>query len=64
MIEIFKETYKLEGIYGFYRGYTVSLIGALPYAGSAYFVYETLKIFHRSKWILQIKLLKKFYRLT
>lgn len=47
-MEIFNETYKLEGIRGFFRGYTVSLLGALPYAGSAYFVYETLKIFHKS----------------
>ncbi|RNA01119.1 mitochondrial coenzyme A transporter SLC25A42 [Brachionus plicatilis] len=49
LVEIFNETYKLEGIRGFFRGYTVSLLGALPYAGSAYFVYETLKIFHKNK---------------
>jgi solute carrier family 25, member 42 len=29
------------------------LIGALPYAGSVYFVYESLKIYHKEKYKLQ-----------
>ena len=31
----------------FYRGYTPSLLGVIPYAGSGYFVYETCKLYHR-----------------
>lgn len=49
LIQIFHEAYKIDGISGLFKGYTVSLIGALPYAGCAYFVYETCKITHRSK---------------
>ena len=35
---------------GLYRGFSVSLIGALPYAGIVYFVYESFKIHHRATY--------------
>ena len=48
-MQIFSDAYKSEGMRGIYRGVLPSTLGALPYAGSAYFVYETLKITHRKQ---------------
>jgi solute carrier family 25 protein 42 len=37
----------MEGINGLYRGFSVSVLGTIPYAGVGYFSYETLKRFHK-----------------
>ena len=35
--------YKTEGPKTFYKGYIPSMMGVIPYAGTSFFTYETLK---------------------
>jgi len=44
---VFKKTYQCEGIKGFYRGYVPTILGIIPYAGTSFFTYGTLKSFIR-----------------
>lgn len=37
----------MEGIKGFYRGYVPTILGIIPYAGTSFFTYGTLKSFIR-----------------
>lgn len=43
---IFEETFKSGGIRGLYRGYVATIVGVIPYAGTGFFTYETLKRIH------------------
>lgn len=43
---VLQNTYREGGIRGLYRGYTATVIGVIPYSGTGYFVYETLKRLH------------------
>lgn len=42
---MFKKTYQVEGIKGFYRGYVPTILGIIPYGGTSFFTYGTLKAF-------------------
>ncbi|ELU18258.1 hypothetical protein CAPTEDRAFT_90574 [Capitella teleta] len=44
--EVFAKIYRTEGIGTMYRGYTPTVMGVIPYAGTSFFTYETLKKFH------------------
>lgn len=44
---MFKKIYKVEGLIGFYRGYVPTILGIIPYAGTSFFTYGTLKTFIR-----------------
>lgn len=46
---VIKNTYKDGGLRGLYRGYTATVVGVIPYSGTGYFVYETLKRFHHGE---------------
>lgn len=46
---IIRNTYREGGILGLYRGYTATVLGVIPYSGTGYFVYETLKRLHYGK---------------
>jgi len=35
--------YRCEGIRSLYRGFTPTVVGVIPYAGTSFFTYETLK---------------------
>jgi solute carrier family 25 protein 42 len=35
-----------EGLFSLYRGFLPTIIGIIPYAGTSFFVYETLKKNH------------------
>jgi solute carrier family 25 protein 42 len=49
LIHIFSRTYRTEGLRGLYRGFSISILGTIPYAGVGYFTYETLKRFHKKR---------------
>ena len=43
LVSVFANIYRTEGILAFYRGLTPTLLGVIPYAGTSFFTYETLK---------------------
>jgi len=47
---VFKKTYQSEGLKGFYRGYVPTILGIIPYAGTSFFTYGTLKTFIRGNF--------------
>ncbi|GFO41740.1 mitochondrial coenzyme a transporter slc25a42 [Plakobranchus ocellatus] len=44
--QVFMRMYREEGLRSIYRGFTPTMLGAIPYSGSSFFTYETLKKFH------------------
>jgi len=43
LVVVFVSLYKEEGFLSLYRGLTPTLLGVIPYAGTSFFTYETLK---------------------
>ncbi|XP_023819208.1 graves disease carrier protein isoform X1 [Oryzias latipes] len=43
IVNVFQSVYRMEGVSGFYRGLTPTLIGMAPYAGLSFFTFGTLK---------------------
>lgn len=43
LLSLVKNIYLTEGVRSFYNGYTINLLGVLPYAGIDLALYETLK---------------------
>ena len=43
LIAVFLKMYRCEGIRSLYRGFTPTVVGVIPYAGTSFFTYETLK---------------------
>ncbi|CEF68411.1 Graves disease carrier protein [Strongyloides ratti] len=50
ILDLCKKKYNCHGIEIFYRGITPALIGVIPYAGSSFFTYETLKIWYKDEF--------------
>ena len=50
LVVVFVSIIKDEGIVSLYRGLTPTLLGVIPYAGTSFFTYETLK-----SWTVQRK---------
>ena len=48
---VFVITVKDEGLRGLYRGYVPTIIGVIPYAGTGFFTYETLKRVHFGEFV-------------
>lgn len=48
---VFVKTVKDEGPRGLYRGYVPTILGVIPYAGTGFFTYETLKRLHFGKLV-------------
>lgn len=44
--QVFVKIWKQEGPVTLFRGYTPTIIGVIPYAGTSFFTYETLKRLH------------------
>ncbi|XP_011352279.1 mitochondrial coenzyme A transporter SLC25A42 isoform X1 [Ooceraea biroi] len=43
--QVFWRIYKDEGILAYYRGFTATLLGVIPYAGCSFFTYDMLRNF-------------------
>lgn len=43
LYSVFRAIYQQEGLLAVYRGLTPTLLGVIPYAGTSFFTYETLK---------------------
>lgn len=43
---VFVRTIQEEGVQSLYKGYLATLLGVIPYAGTSFFTYETLKRCH------------------
>jgi len=43
LIVVFRSIIRDEGLFSLYRGLTPTLLGVIPYAGTSFFTYETLK---------------------
>jgi len=43
LVTVFFKIYREEGLLALYRGLTPTLLGVIPYAGTSFFTYETLK---------------------
>lgn len=41
--QVFWRIYKQEGILAYYRGFTATILGVIPYAGCSFFTYDMLK---------------------
>lgn len=46
LLEVFIKTIREEGAFSLYRGLVPTVLGVIPYAGSSFFTYETLKRLH------------------
>jgi len=47
LLNVFVRIYQEEGLRTLYRGYIPTMLGVIPYAGTSFFTYETLKKFYR-----------------
>uniref|UniRef100_A0A1I7SEC0 Mitochondrial coenzyme A transporter SLC25A42 n=1 Tax=Bursaphelenchus xylophilus TaxID=6326 RepID=A0A1I7SEC0_BURXY len=47
---VFKIEYQRHGFWIFYRGLGPTLLGVVPYAGSSFFTYETLKLLYKEEF--------------
>lgn len=52
LLEVFIKTIREEGAFSLYRGLAPTVLGVIPYAGSSFFTYETLKRLHYGKTCL------------
>jgi solute carrier family 25 protein 42 len=46
LVDVFAKIIKEEGFWTLYRGYVATMVGVIPYAGTSFFVYESLKNWH------------------
>lgn len=51
---VFKEIIRKEGFLKLYKGYVPTLLGVVPYAGTSFFTYETLKRLHNGIYLIFI----------
>ncbi|XP_015919325.1 mitochondrial coenzyme A transporter SLC25A42 [Parasteatoda tepidariorum] len=49
LTHVFMKTWKTEGCATMYRGYAPTLLGVIPYSGTGFFTYETLKRLHSER---------------
>lgn len=47
--EVVMKIYREEGIRTLYRGFTPTILGSIPYSGTSFFTYESLKKLHVGK---------------
>lgn len=47
--QVFLKIWRTEGFWTLFRGYTPTVLGIIPYSGTTFFTYETLKRLHSEK---------------
>lgn len=50
LFEVFFKSWKEGGIKSFYRGYVPTILGVVPYAGTSFYTYGSLKIWYTEKF--------------
>lgn len=50
MREVFIKEYRKYGFFTFYRGINPTILGVIPYAGSSFFTFESLKIVYKGNF--------------
>lgn len=58
LIVVFVKIYREEGFFTLFRGLTPTILGVIPYAGTSFGVYETLKKGHAGRFTISILSLK------
>jgi len=53
LVAVFLKMYRCEGVRSLYRGFTPTVVGVIPYAGTSFFTYETLKKIYAGLFISQ-----------
>jgi hypothetical protein len=48
-LQVFVTIWREEGPRTLYRGYCATILGVIPYAGTSFYTYETLKTMHMGK---------------
>lgn len=46
LLEVFVKIHRTEGLHTVFRGFTPAVAGVIPYAGTSFYTYETLKKWH------------------
>lgn len=49
LCQVFLKMWRTEGLLTFFRGYTPTVLGVIPYSGTSFFTYETLKRLHSER---------------
>ena len=49
LLQVFIKMYREEGLRTLYKGYVPTMLGVIPYAGTSFFTYETLKKWYTGK---------------
>ncbi|KAK7099129.1 mitochondrial coenzyme A transporter SLC25A42-like [Littorina saxatilis] len=50
IFEVFAKIYREEGLRTLFKGFTPTILGSIPYSGTSFFTYETLKKVHGEKF--------------
>ncbi|CAG0895247.1 unnamed protein product [Darwinula stevensoni] len=48
--QVFVKSYRQEGVFALYKGFIPTIVGVIPYAGTSFFTYETLKRWHLDRY--------------
>uniref|UniRef100_A0A915KNJ1 Uncharacterized protein n=1 Tax=Romanomermis culicivorax TaxID=13658 RepID=A0A915KNJ1_ROMCU len=49
LFDVFGKTYKQQGVRSLFRGLSPTILGVIPYAGTSFFTYESLKLLYYEK---------------
>lgn len=56
MYEVFLKIIRKEGVFKLYKGFVPTILGVIPYAGTSFFTYESLKTLHAGMYDLFLHL--------
>ena len=61
LVAVFLKMCRCEGVRSLYRGFTPTIVGVIPYAGTSFFTYETLKKIYTGSVISDVLYLIYFF---